>query len=76
MTVNPKKLKPYDTPPKRRRSLIPEAPDSAATGFFVAAALWLALATALGVLIADRLRVAGVARVARRRPTVKELAGG
>jgi cytochrome c oxidase cbb3-type subunit 1 len=50
MTVNPKKLKPYDTPPKRRRSLIPEAPDSAATGFFVAAALWLALATALGVL--------------------------
>ena len=33
-------------------------------------------ATALGVLIADRLRVAGVARVARRRPTVKELAGG
>ena len=50
MTVNPKKLRPYDTPPKRRRSLIPEAPDSAATGFFVAAALWLALATALGVL--------------------------
>jgi cbb3-type cytochrome oxidase subunit 1 len=50
MTVNPKKLKPYDTPPKRRRSLIPEGPDSAATGFFVAAALWLALATALGVL--------------------------
>ena len=33
-------------------------------------------ATALGVLIADRLRAAGVARVARRRPTVKELAGG
>ncbi|HYI65672.1 MAG TPA: cbb3-type cytochrome c oxidase subunit I [Candidatus Limnocylindrales bacterium] len=50
MTVNPKKLRPYDTPPKRRRSLIPEAPDSAATGFFVAAGLWLALATALGVL--------------------------
>ena len=50
MTVNPKKLKPYDTPPKRRRSLIPGAPDSAATGFFVAAALWLALATGLGVL--------------------------
>jgi len=50
MTVNPKKLRPYDTPPKRRRSLIPEAPDSAATGFFVAAALWLALATALGTL--------------------------
>jgi cytochrome c oxidase cbb3-type subunit I len=50
MTVNPKKLRPYDVPPKRRRSLIPSGPDSAATGFFVAAALWLALATALGVL--------------------------
>ena len=50
MTVNPKKLRPYDVPPKRRRSLIPGAPDSAATGFFVAAALWLALATALGTL--------------------------
>jgi len=50
MTVNPKKLRPYDEPPKRRRSLIPSAPDSAATGFFVAAALWLAVATALGAL--------------------------
>ena len=50
MTVNPKKLRPYDAPPKRRRSLIPEGPDSAATGFLVAAALWLALATALGAL--------------------------
>ena len=50
MTVNPKKLRPYDQPPKRRRSLIPSGPDSAATGFFVAAALWLALATALGAL--------------------------
>lgn len=50
MTVNPKKLRPYDVPPKLRRSLIPHAPDSAATGFFVAAALWLALATGLGVL--------------------------
>ena len=50
MTVNPKKLRPYDVPPKRRRSLIPEGPDSAATGFFVTAALWLALATALGAL--------------------------
>ena len=50
MTVNPKKLRPYDVPPKRRRSLIPGAPDSAATGFLVAAALWLALATGLGVL--------------------------
>src|SRR5918997_6888587 len=50
MTVNPKKLRPYDVPPKRRRSLIPDSPDSGATGFFVMAALWLAIATALGAL--------------------------
>lgn len=48
--VNPKKLRPYDQPPKRRRTWIPDAPDSAAAGFFVAAALWLALAAGLGVL--------------------------
>jgi cytochrome c oxidase cbb3-type subunit 1 len=48
--VNPKKLRPYDEPPKRRRTLIPSAPDSAATGFLVAAALWLALATGIGLL--------------------------
>lgn len=51
--VNPKKLRPYDEPPKRRRSLIPGAPDSAATAFLVGAVLWLALATALGALAAD-----------------------
>jgi len=50
--VNPKKLRPYDEPPKRRRSLIPGAPDSAATGFLVAALLWLALATGIGLLAA------------------------
>ena len=48
--VNPKKLRPYDEPPKRRRSLIPSAPDSATGAFMVGAALWLALATALGAL--------------------------
>ena len=48
--VNPKKLRPYDEPPKRRRTLIPDRPDSAATGFLVLAALWLALAGGLGVL--------------------------
>ncbi|MEO5985488.1 MAG: cbb3-type cytochrome c oxidase subunit I [Candidatus Limnocylindria bacterium] len=52
MTVkpNPKKMRPYDMPPKRRRSLVPDGPDSAATGFFVVAVLWLAVATGLGVL--------------------------
>jgi cbb3-type cytochrome oxidase subunit 1 len=52
MTVNrnPKKSRPYDEPPKRRRRLIPGGPDSSAIGFFVAAALWLAVATGIGVL--------------------------
>ena len=52
MTVNrnPKKSRPYDQPPKRRRTLIPDAPGSAAIGFLVAAALWLVVATGLGVL--------------------------
>jgi len=50
MTVNPKKLRPYDQPPKRRRTLIPDGPDSAATGFFIAAALWLAVAAGLGAM--------------------------
>ena len=50
MTVNPKKLRPYDQQPRRRRTLIPAGPDSPAIGFLVAAALWVAVATALGVL--------------------------
>ncbi len=52
MTVqaNPKKMRPYDVPPKRRRRLVPDAPDSAAIGFFVVAALWLAVATGIGTL--------------------------
>ena len=48
--VNPKKLRPYDQPPRRRRLRIPDDPDTAATGFLVAAALWLALAGGLGLL--------------------------
>ncbi|MEO6578313.1 MAG: hypothetical protein ABIO99_05385, partial [Candidatus Limnocylindria bacterium] len=50
VTSNPKTMRPYDAPPRRSRSLIPSGPDSAATGFFVAAALWLAVATGLGTL--------------------------
>lgn len=50
MTVNPKKMRPYDQPPKRRRTLIPDGPDSAATGFLVAAAIWLVIATGIGLL--------------------------
>jgi cbb3-type cytochrome oxidase subunit 1 len=47
---NPKKMRPYDEPPKRRRTLIPDAPDSAAIGFLVAAAIWLVVATGIGAL--------------------------
>jgi len=51
--VNPKKLRPYDEPPKRRRGLLPSAPDGAATWFIVAAVAWFVMATGLGVLAAD-----------------------
>lgn len=50
MAVNPKKLRPYDEPPKVRRPLIPDTPDSAATIFMVVSLLWLALATGIGLL--------------------------
>lgn len=50
MTVNPKKMRPYDQPPKRRRSLIPADPDTGAAGFLVAAAVWFVIATVLGLL--------------------------
>ena len=50
MAVNPKKLRPYDEPPKVRRPLIPNAPDSSATAFIVVSLLWLAVATGIGLL--------------------------
>jgi cytochrome c oxidase cbb3-type subunit 1 len=48
MAVNPKKLRPYDEPPRRRRQWIPRSPDTAATGFLVLAALWLLVTAGLG----------------------------
>ena len=50
MAVNPKKLRPYDQPPKVRRPIIPSEPDSAATWFLVAALVWFLLATGIGML--------------------------
>jgi cbb3-type cytochrome oxidase subunit 1 len=50
MAVNPKKLRPYDQPPKVRRPIIPNEPDSAATTFLVAALVWFIIATGIGVL--------------------------
>ena len=50
MTVNPKKMRPYDEPPKRRRTLIPDGPDTAAAGFLVAAAIWFVIAAGIGLL--------------------------
>jgi cytochrome c oxidase cbb3-type subunit I len=45
-----KKQRPYDQPPRRRRSLIPRGTDSAAIGFMAFAALWLLAATGIGLL--------------------------
>ena len=45
-----RKLRPYDEPPKARRSLLPTAPDSAATLFLAVAILWLVAATGIGAL--------------------------
>ena len=50
MAVNPKKLRPYDQPPRVSRPLIPSRPDSAATGFLVLGALWLVVAAGLGAI--------------------------
>ena len=44
------KLRPYDEPPKRRRTLIPREPDSAASLFLAAAVVWFFVATGLGAL--------------------------
>src|SRR6266567_745666 len=43
-------LRPYDEPPRVKRSLIPNAPDSAATLFLVVGILWLLAATGIGAL--------------------------
>ncbi len=56
MAVNPKKLRPYDQPPKVRRPIIPDGPDAAATLYLVAAAIWLTTATGIGLLwVAEQL---------------------
>ncbi len=50
MAVNPKKLRPYDQPPKVRRPIIPNEPDNAATAFLVAALVWFLAAAGIGLL--------------------------
>lgn len=50
MAVNPKKLRPYDQPPRVRRPIIPNAPDSAATAFLVGALVWFLISTGIGLL--------------------------
>jgi cytochrome c oxidase cbb3-type subunit 1 len=50
MAVNPKKLRPYDEPPRVRQPIIPSHPDAAAATYLVAAVLWLTVATGLGAL--------------------------
>ena len=50
MAVNPKKLRPYDQPPKVRGPILPNEPDNAATVFLVAALVWFLVATGIGLL--------------------------
>ena len=50
MAVNPKKLRPYDQPRRVRGPIIPDGPDAAATLYLVAGAVWLSLATGIGLL--------------------------
>jgi len=50
MAVNPKKLRPYDQPPKVRGPILPNEPDNAATAFLVAALVWFLVATGIGLL--------------------------
>src|SRR5688572_1073819 len=85
MAVNPKKLRPYDEPPKVRRPLIPDSPDSAATAFMVVSLLWLAVATVIGLLwvgtllFPDQVKIAfelqlpliGTLEIDVSRPTVE-----
>ena len=50
MSANLKKLRPYDEPPTSKDPLVPAWPDSAATMWFVAAAVWLVIATGIGAI--------------------------
>ena len=50
MAVNPKKLRPYDQPPRVRRPIVPAEPGNAATAYLVAAVVWFLLATGIGLL--------------------------
>jgi cbb3-type cytochrome oxidase subunit 1 len=47
-----RKLRPYDVPPRRKRTLIPGGPDSAAALSLAISVLWLVVATGIGVLAA------------------------
>jgi cbb3-type cytochrome oxidase subunit 1 len=57
MTGNLKRLRPYEQPPKTRRSLLPTGPDATAMGFFGFGALWLLNATGIGSLAAVQLAI-------------------
>ena len=63
-----RKLRPYDEPPKRRRSLIPNAPDSAGGLFLVVAILWLLAAAGIGMLAAAERLFPDVLKVAFNVP--------
>jgi len=69
MAVNPKKLRPYDQPPRVRRPIIPNGPDNAATAFLVAALIWFVLATGIGLLWVGTQLFPDVVRMSLEMPS-------
>jgi cytochrome c oxidase cbb3-type subunit I len=71
MAVNPKKLRPYDQPPRVREPIVPSQPDAAATTYLVAAVLWFGLAAALGALWAAQQIFPGPLSLKTELPTFR-----
>src|SRR5207247_357197 len=71
MAVNPKKLRPYDQPPRVREPIIPSQPDAAATTYLVAAVLWFGVAAGLGTLWAVQQIFPGPLSLKTELPTFR-----
>ena len=70
MAVNPKKLRPYDQPPRVRPPIIPSHPDAAAATYLVAAVLWLTVAAGIGALWAVQQIFPGPLSLSTELPTL------
>jgi cbb3-type cytochrome oxidase subunit 1 len=71
MAVNPKKLRPYDQPPRVREPIVPSQPDAAATTYLVAAVLWFGVAAGLGALWAAQQLFPGPLSLKTELPTFR-----